>query len=249
MGGPGLRWFGLAVAALLALAACGPSFDLPGTIWTVTAIEGADEMSTGQTIEFPDATSAHLTQPCGEFRSPITLGAGARALTFGPFEEGWGHASCPMQIGMLQATLYDALAAVTGWRAVSADVIELTGGPVVRLERRPDSEMHRIGVEVVGPGAGWPEQQLVLRIGQQSWVIEPGSGGGFAWPYINREVSVEVVRSGDCTVLTTFHPPLDTQWLVRFTSQTDTTLTDLTAGAMELGPPLGETSPAPCPWP
>ena len=180
---------------VFALAACGPSFDLPGTIWTVTAIEGADEMSAGQSIEFPDTTSAHLSQPCGEFRAPITLDAGARALTFGPFEEVWGYAGSPMQIGVLQAPLYDALAAVTGWRVVSDDVIELTGGPVVRLERRPDSEMHRIGVEVVGPSAGWPEHQLVLRIGQQSWAIEPGGGGGVAWPFINREVSVEVVRT------------------------------------------------------
>ncbi len=241
---------GFAFAVLiLGLTACGPSVDLAGTVWKVTAIEGADEMSTGQWIEFPDATSVQVTWACGESRGSLILNARAGSLTVGAFRTVWESAGCPAQIAARQGSIFDVLAAVTGWRVVSVDVIELTGGPVVRLERLPDSDMHRIGVMVVGPGGGWPEHQLMLRIGQQAWAIEPGSGGGVAWPFINREVSVEVLRSDDCTVLTTFHPPLDTQWLIRFTSEADTTLTDLTEGAMEVGPPLGEISPAPCPWP
>jgi hypothetical protein len=234
---------------LLGLTACGPSVDLRGTIWSVTAIEGADEMSTGQWIEFPDATSVQVTWACGESQGSLALNARAGSLTAGAFRAVWETAGCPAQIAAHQGSIFDVLAAVTGWRVVSVDVIELTGGPVIRLERLPDSDMHRIGVKVTGPGGGWPEHQLVLRIGQQSWAIEPGSGGGVAWPFINRQVSVQVLRSSDCAVLTSFLPPLDLTWLIRFTSETDATFTDVASDAFEGRPLPEEIDTPPCPWP
>lgn len=68
-------------------------------------------------------------------------------------------------------------------------------------------------------------------------------------PILNREASVQVLRSTDCAVLTGFPPPLDITWLIRFTSQTDATFSDVTDGAFGLGPALAEMNPAPCPWP
>ena len=235
------------VVLMFSVTACGLSVGLPGTLWTVTAIEGAGEMSTGQTIEFPNSTAVNLSQPCGEFRAPMTLDARSASMAFGPFEEERAPASCPAQIAWLVAPLFEALALVSGWRVVSPDTIELTGGPVVRLDRTPSKETHRIGVEVLGSRDGWPKPPLVLQIGEHSWAIDPGSGGGVAETSTNRPLMVWVVRPIDCRVLTSFLAPLDSNWLIQFTSESRANLTDVTDGVFETGPNIAETTFSRCP--
>lgn len=62
-------------------------------------------------------------------------------------------------------------------------------------------DYHRIGIEVVGPADPWPEQRLVLEIGDEAWAVEAHAGGGVAWPYVDGAQSVRIVRPADCAVL------------------------------------------------
>jgi META domain len=237
----------LIVAALvLGLAACAPAVDLRGTVWTVVRVEGADPEASGQIIEFTDASTLRLTAPCGTYVAPVTLDSRIGSIAFGRLEQVQEHSCRPTRVAMLQAPLLEALPLVSGWRVRSVDTVELTGGPTIRLDRTPGRHAHRISVDVVSSRDGWPTPPLVLAIGDRTWAIEPGSGGGEARVQTNEPVTVLILRPIDCRLLYHFLAPLDTNWQVRFTSESAATLIDVSAGSLAAGPTLAEIAPQTC---
>lgn len=109
------------------------------------------------------------------------------------------------------------------------------------------SDGQRIAVEVHGPDHPWPQQRLVLEIGDHAWAFDPNLGGFLAWPYVDGVQSVRIVRAADCAVLASFSAPADSVWVITLTADSEATVTEQTDGMHQLGPGIDETPLSGCP--
>lgn len=100
-------------------------------------------------------------------------------------------------------------------------------------------------ISIVGlPDAEWPPESLVLEVGSQAWILEPGRGDGVVKVVTTTALPARVLWADDCSQIAAFTVEPNGRYLVRFSA--DDTATVRRTETTNLGPGLSEPRGSPC---
>lgn len=102
-----------------------------------------------------------------------------------------------------------------------------------------------IWISTIGPrDANWPSEPIVLEVGSQAWVFEPGMGDGVVMVSSSIGLHVRVLWVDGCSEIVTFTAEPNERYEVRFSA--DGTATAQQTETTNMGPGLNEAEASPC---
>lgn len=102
-----------------------------------------------------------------------------------------------------------------------------------------------IWVSITGPpSADWPPQRIVVELGDEAWILEPGLRDAVVMVSSSSTLPGRLLWADDCSQIATFTGEPNGRYEVLFSADGTATIRQVEATSM--GPGLGESRASPC---